>query len=149
MANLPQATTKWDGSVELQFPYDRCLVEHLKLTIPSYARTWDPLLKIWTISAPWAMTAIHLLHAIFPDAAVIDGGHSRPPGPTPIRPLDESYRTLYLQPNAPDYVVEAVYRAIAKEEHPDRKPLAERERAHERLVAVNRAVEVLRAKVAS
>ncbi|MDP9370503.1 MAG: hypothetical protein M3Q03_19915, partial [Chloroflexota bacterium] len=90
MAILPQATTKGDGSVELQFPYDRCLVEHLKLTIPSYARTWDPLLKIWTVSAPWAMTAIHLLHAIFPDAAVIDGGHSRPPGPTPIRPLDES-----------------------------------------------------------
>ncbi len=146
---LPQATLKRDGSLELRFPFDRNLVEQLKVHVPAYGRTWDPLLKVWTVSPMWAATALGLLRTFFPDAKLTGDRQDPPTDPTPIRPFDDSYRTLYLQPNAPAYLVDVVYRALAREENPDRKPPAERDRAHERMIAINRAVEVLRAKVAS
>lgn len=36
------------------------------------------------------------------------------------RSLDEDYRTLHLQPNAPPDIVEAVWRHVAKTHHPDK-----------------------------
>ncbi len=149
MSMIAQATTRWDGKVEIRFPFNRGLVGALKVHIPAHYREWNPELKVWIVASPWAPTAIGLLRSFFPDATTDRSRQAPPPDPTPIRPSDDAYRVLYLQNNAPDFIVEAVYRAIAREEHPDRKPVAERERAHERMIAVNRAIEVLRAKVAS
>ncbi len=141
---VAQARTRWDGSVEIEFPFNRSLVEALKAEIPSCHREWNPERKVWVVASPWARTAVGLLRTYFPDAERV-----AEPRPTPIRPFDDAYQTLYLQPNAPPYLVDVVYKALAQQEHPDHKPLAEREQAHERMVAINRAVEILRAKVAS
>ena len=60
------------------------------------------------------------------------------PQQRPAPPLDAAYRALFLQPCAPPWAVTAVYRAAAKELHPDAGG------SHDRMVAVNRAVETLR-----
>ena len=62
------------------------------------------------------------------------------------RLADDPYKTLYLVPNAPSYVVEAVYRALAKMWHPDVRPASEKDKAIKRMVALNRAVEQIRSK---
>ncbi|MDP9357793.1 MAG: J domain-containing protein [Chloroflexota bacterium] len=144
MASLARATTKWDGSVEIEFPFNRGLVEALKAEIPSNHREWNPERKVWIVASPWAHWAVGLLQEFFPDA-------TREPAsrPTPIRSFDEAYRTLHLLPTAPACVIEAAYRALVREQHPDRKPPAEREQAHESMIALNRAIDVLRIEVAS
>lgn len=143
MAILAQARHRWDGSVELEFPYNRGLVAALKADIPSNQREWVPERKVWIVDPPYAHIAGALFRSYFPDS-------TREPAdrPTPIRTTDQLYRELHLLPTAPPYVVEAAYRAIAREEHPDRKPAAERDHAHERMIAINQAVETLRTKAA-
>ncbi len=138
---IAQARTKWDGSVEIEFPFNRSLVEALKVHIPSSHREWNPERKVWIVAAPWAHTAVRLLRDHFPDAA--REPESRP---TPIRRSDEAYRALHVLPSAPACVIEAAYRALVREQHPDVKSAAERERAHEHMIALNRAIEVLRAE---
>jgi hypothetical protein len=42
---------------QVRFPYDPRLVEHIKQTVPSWARSYDPATKIWTITdRSYAMT---------------------------------------------------------------------------------------------
>ena len=67
-----------------------------------------------------------------------DGGPRREAPQRPASPLDAAYRTLHLQPGAPPWAIAAMYRAAAKELHPDAGG------SHEHMVQVNRAVEALR-----
>ncbi len=141
MPILPQARSRWDGSVEIEFPFNRGLVEALKTEIPSSHREWNPDRKVWIVASPWAHTAVVLLREFFPDA-----GRDPEPRPTPIRRSDEAYQALHLLPSAPPCVIEAAYRALVREQHPDIKSAAERDSAHEHMIALNRAIEVLRAE---
>jgi hypothetical protein len=60
------------------------------------------------------------------------------PQPPQHSALERAYRVLYLVPGAPEWAIEAVYRAATKVHHPDAGG------SHEGMVAVNRAVEILR-----
>ncbi|MDP9363483.1 MAG: J domain-containing protein [Chloroflexota bacterium] len=145
---IPQATRKRGGGIVLRFPYNPGLIERLKVSIPSVCRSWDPVLKVWTVEAAYANLAIGLLQSTYPEATV--GGSTAPPrGPDPIRPSDPHYEALHLLPSAPACVVEAAYKALARDRHPDRLPAHERDRAHEAMVALNEAYDALRARGAA
>ncbi|MDP9357642.1 MAG: J domain-containing protein [Chloroflexota bacterium] len=143
---LPHATYQPNNTLRLQFPYHRGLVEALKIHIPPHGREYDPLTKAWTVALAWAGVAIQLLRGVYPDAAVIgEPGAS----PAPIRSTDPAYATLHLLPTAPPSVIEAAYRALARDLHPDRLPTPERATAHEAMVRVNLAYEALRDRMSA
>jgi hypothetical protein len=61
----------------MQFPYNRFLVEALKLRIPRAHRRYDPLAgKSWTITGEYANVAAKLLETYFPDARFLDADES-------------------------------------------------------------------------
>ena len=113
----PVARWRWSGEVTLTFPYNKALVDRLKAEIPGYARAYDPTTKAWTVAPAYAAVAISLLRATFPDAVIENSG--RRPEPQPIRPSDRSYAALHLLPSAPDELVDAAFRVLARQSHPD------------------------------
>jgi hypothetical protein len=64
-------------------------------------------------------------------------GDARPDA-RPIGGVDEAYRFFHLLPSAPDWVVDAVYRAAVREYHPDRGG------DHAEMIKVNAMIERLR-----
>ena len=60
------------------------------------------------------------------------------PGPKRGSAVDEAYRFFHLLPTAPDWVVDAVYRAAVREYHPDRGG------DQAEMIKVNRMIEYLR-----
>jgi len=146
MAILAQATTRWDGVTELQFPYHPGLIEALKVSIPARGREWHPATKTWIVTAAYTPIGIRLLRDAFPDAAVGSDRTAPPPPrpPEPLRPSDRFYAALHLQPTAPPALVHAAYRCLSKKLHPDKVPPGERDQAHRQMVAVNEAYGELR-----
>lgn len=53
------------------------------------------------------------------------------------------YAVLGVSREAEDVVIRAAYKALAQLHHPDKMPMHERERAHERMAALNEAFGVL------
>ncbi len=143
---LPHATYQPNNTLRLQFPYHRGLVEALKIHIPPHGREYDPATKAWTVALSWAGVAIQILRGVYPDAEVIGELCA---SPAPIRSIDPAYATLHLLPSAPPCVVEAAYKALARNLHPDRLPVAEQAKAHEAMVQVNLAYEALRDRISA
>ncbi len=140
----PSITLRDDGGVDLRFPYCVGLIADLKASIPAASRTYDPDTKTWSVSSGWAPVACRLMARHFPDVAT--SSRFEPPSrPAPPRALDAAYQALYVRPEAPACVVEAAYRALSRLYHPDRKPPAERDQAHEQMIALNQAMDTLRA----
>lgn len=157
------ATYQGKRRVILQFPYDPELVAALKNTIPSWARSYDPATKTWTIvSAAWVTDAVDLLQEHFPNASI---GHEEEPAPPPPPPpggrgrersdpfpgwrtggMSGHYATLHLLPSAPRQVVDAAYRALAKLHHSDLLPATEREVATRAMQRINEAYKALTAE---
>src|SRR5215204_2504960 len=100
----PMARFRYDGAAVLTFPYSKALVDRLKAEIPGHARTYDDVVKAWTVAPSYATVAVGLLRATYPDAVIEEPGHR--PEPQPIRPSDQSYATLHLLPSAPDELVD-------------------------------------------
>lgn len=144
MGSLAQATWQHDGSVELRFPYDPAFIESLKASVSSSFRTWDPAEKVWRVRAGYAHAGVTLLRRTFPDAVIIETPGEATSRPDPIRSTDSLYATLHLLPSAPLVVIEAAYKALAREQHPDRLAPSEQTRAHEQMVALNTAFATLR-----
>lgn len=133
----PTATFLDKWTVELRFPFNRTLVDDLKLKIPASCRSWDPIEKAWTVQAPdpyWAKLATELLQWAFPYATVTEPSSSRQRHATE---LDEDFRVLHLLPSAPPALVRAARKVLALESHPDRGG------DHGRMVAINLAYEHL------
>lgn len=147
MNRVPQATRRWDNQYELRFPYNRDLVEALKAHIPSSHRSYNPDTKVWTVDTAYGLHAVDLLMAFFPDAKLVDNTDGAAPRGTytPTPP----HEVLYVLPNAPKCVVDAAYRALSREFHPDRAAESKLDRAHELQIALNEAYEALRDRVAS
>ncbi len=134
---LPHITHKLDGSATLTFPYHRGLVDCLKMTIPASSRTYDLDTKAWTVAPPYAGPALRLMRRVF--GYVAESGqtaHAAPPDP--IRQTDRDYAVLHLLPSAPPSLVEAAFRCLSKDLHPDRGG------PHEAMVRLNAAVTALR-----
>ncbi len=145
---VAQATRLWDGRWELEFPYSREFVELLKNTIPHPHRKWVPERKVWIVGPGYTETGIHLLRSAFPDAIITNPEHVSSPTQHRFRRSDP-HHVLYLHPDAPRCVVDAAYRALAKERHPDRAPEDKRDEAHEEMVALTRAYETIRDRLSA
>ncbi len=141
MGGLAQIEHLPDGGVALRFSYHAGFILLLKGEIPHSARTYDPLSKVWTIYPPYAELAVALMRETF--AAVVEYGEDRaatsPPGP--IRRDDPDLAVLHLLPSAPPPLVEAAFRCLSKELHPDRGG------DHETMVELNEAITRLRQRL--
>jgi hypothetical protein len=114
----PTITRTPSGTVVLRFPFDRWLVDELKLEVPAHARTYDPAGKTWTITPTYASTAFRLMSAVFPDVDVVEqtsaGSADRAP-----HAGEDPWTILHLRPTAPLELVTAAHRCLAKLHHPD------------------------------
>lgn len=108
---------------------------------------WSAPTKVWVIPAAYHRRVLAWAKEWFDAGEISDlsqedeprwESRQEAPQQRPAPPLDAAYRALFLQPCAPPWAVTAVYRAAAKELHPDAGG------SHDRMVAVNRAVETLR-----
>ena len=108
-----------NGTLAITFPYRAWLVDDIKRLIPAGSRAYDADTRTWLISNELATLAIQILEREFGEVDV-ERGSSRRTAPTPIRKADSEYSEMHLLPTAPGYVVEAVFRAMAKANHPDR-----------------------------
>lgn len=145
---VAQATRLWDDRYELRFPYNQEFIEALKTTIPPPHRKWDPARKAWIVGPGYTETAIHLLRAEFPDAIVTNPDHVTPPRSHRFRRTDP-HQVLFVSLDAPRCVIDAAFKALSKELHPDRAPADKKDAMHEEQVALNRAYESLRARIGS
>lgn len=118
---VPELRQLPNGSVELRFPYHAGIVDELKVTIPAWSRSYNPLTKVWTVEQPYATLAAGLMRRAF--------GHVRtvgaPAGPDPFTVYrgdasDPDLIVLHLRDTAPPELVEAAYKTLARLHHPDR-----------------------------
>ena len=113
-------------------------LDAFKLAIPARSRKWDADGKRWLLRQDAAELAARLLaeHGLrfsFEDES--------PPAHRQLAMTRlEAACTLYLQPDAPSWAIDAVYRAAAKQAHPDAGG------STEEMQRINAAVEVLRAE---
>lgn len=99
------------GGVILRTPYLPAFVYDLKATIPMQDRAWDPDAKVWYVDKLYADIAIQLFYSYFPEGMQ---KYERNNGDLP----DWCYE-LHVLPSAPRQVIEAAYRVLSKEVHPD------------------------------
>jgi hypothetical protein len=136
-------TWEQDGAAKITFPFNRKLIEALKAAIPARSRTYDPTSRAWTIWEPYAQEAVRLAHLHFSSGTRSTSGtrsksrSRRPAAPVPLD-VERAYRVLHLRADAPDGLIDAAYRYLAKSAHPDR---GGSDAAMQRL---NSAVELLR-----
>ena len=112
-------------TVMLSFPYDKGLIHRLKAEIPPPCRTFDERTKTWTVFQPHVMAAVGIVYDYFPDLIIEDGTGSRASWRSSTRSTkkdtrtDPDYAALHLLPTAPDPLVDAAYRCLARLHHPD------------------------------
>ncbi len=136
-STTPTATFLDEWTVELRFPFNRTLVDDLKIKIPASCRTYEPDRKVWTIQAPdpyWSKLAAELLQWAFPYATISEPAANRQAHQSSA---DDDFRTLHLLPSAPPPLVRAARKVLSLEMHPDRGG------SHEAMVALNLAYERL------
>jgi hypothetical protein len=150
-SNIAQAIFRWDGKLECSFPYSKYLVEQLKAHIPASHREWVPEHKVWIVDSVYATTALRLMRDTFGDVRLDDQRFEyQEPSPPPRTPrVDLDFATLYILPDAPLCVIDAAYRALSKQCHPDRVPAPERATAHEKMIALTNAYDAVRDRIAS
>lgn len=111
---LEQAPWRW----ALAFDYSAEMVQALKDHIPARDRKWCPEIRQWWFK-PGMLASVQTLaerhcgsvHYIERDSAGLEAAI---PAATVA-----AYRTLHLQPSAPDELVKAAYRVLCKLHHPD------------------------------
>lgn len=110
-----------DGKASVRFPFDRWVVESIKAQIPSECRSYEPLIKTWFVGPGWGAVVEAILCSAFDDVAIeYETDSYQRSEPTPIRKTDPEFAALYLLPGAPAEVVRAVYRTLARLNHPDK-----------------------------
>jgi hypothetical protein len=94
-------------------------LEDLKETIPPSRREWQPWGKTWVVDAGYRDRLRDWAYRHFDAGDVV---FERPAAPPPRPELDPDggpWETLWLRPGAPEYVIRAVFRAMAQRHHPD------------------------------
>jgi len=134
------------GNIIIEFPYDADFVTLLKEEVPSQYRSWRPATKQWHIDMVWARRVVNLLRDYWPDVDVVPyPRYRRDPDPLPLRPsAPDPYSVLHLRPTAPPELVDAAVRCLARINHPDTKPEAERMQATRAMQAINTAADAIR-----
>ena len=155
MSSIARGTWRWDSRLEVSFPYSPEVISAIKAQIDPRDREWSPSTKTWIFTAPLGSTvALQLLRSYFHNVEVTDSRDTyQSPPPPPFfeaEPnVDPDCARLYIMPTAPRFVVDAVFKAFAREYHPDRLPAGEKQQGHERMVVINAAYERVRERVAS
>lgn len=111
---LEEAPWRW----ALAFDYSPAMVQAIKDNVPSRDRKWCPEIRQWWFK-PGLLAVVQTLaerhcgavHYIERDSAGLEAAI---PAATVA-----AYRALHLQPSAPDELVKAAYRILAKRCHPD------------------------------
>lgn len=98
--------------LEVQFPYNKELVNAMTTSIPSTQRNWDNMHKIWYIWKKNLEVISHLLQKYCDEVLLLDF--------PPLEVAADDWAKLYLLPGAPMELVQAAYRIMAKQHHPDR-----------------------------
>jgi hypothetical protein len=132
------AVYQTDGSVVINVPFNRGLVDDLKDAIPARSRTYDQSSRTWTVWPPYDRDAVRLVRVHFPAGARPEPRSPRTAAPIPINPVERAYLVLHVREDAPDGVIEAAYRYLAKAAHPDRGG------SDAAMARLNSAVELLR-----
>jgi len=109
----------------------RALIAGLKLVVPMRSRKWDPDGRRWLLRSVGNAEDVA-------DLARMHGLTVHHDGHADERGDPDPWAVLWLRPGAPDYVIDAAYRAIAKHLHPDAGG------DHLGMVRINAAVEQLR-----
>ncbi|MGI8406417.1 MAG: J domain-containing protein, partial [Thermomicrobiales bacterium] len=124
---------------------------NIKAYIPTHNREYVPETKVWVIAAPSAPIAIQLMRSVYSDTILIDNRHVHSDWKfSKAEPaVDPNFATLYVMPTAPRCVVEAAYKALSKQFHPDRASVSDQDHAHEQMVRLNSAFEAVRDRIAS
>jgi len=105
------------GGIMLKTPFVADFIDELKYTVPAKYRIWEPQKKVWLIDSYYVDEVRELVDEYFPDAETIDLARAAIARRTPGAP--QWARTLFVQPNAPKAVIEAAYKALSKQYHPD------------------------------
>ncbi len=116
---MKRATLRGGRWFSVRIVYDREMVEALKRLTP---RAYDPTLKTWSFPVELLGAVARLLaeHGYdFDTSGVGAEPKPSPPPPPPPPPNGGPYAVLGLDPRAPLSVVQAAWRALAKELHPD------------------------------
>ena len=148
---IAQGIYRWDGMLECSFPYNKYLVEQLKIHIPASGREWAPERKIWIIDQPWATTAIRLMREVCGNVIVEDrrSAYQDPFPPTSTPHVDPDFAKLCLLSDAPRPLVDAAFKILSKRCHPDAVPEQDRAQAHEQMIILNNAYSAIRDRIAS
>jgi hypothetical protein len=125
MATLPRRASchvSSDGTITMWFRYHPAFIEVLKSSIPSAYRRYNPYIgnKSWTIMPAYAEVAAKLLIEYFPDAVCGGQGSRSNPSATTIESHTDPSAVLHVRPGAPLEVIDAAFRALAKQHHPDK-----------------------------
>jgi hypothetical protein len=109
---LPASAHPWVFGVEFDFNAE--MVDAIKLTIPSRQRTWKPEIKQWWFRADVIVAVCSLADKHCGRYVHVEELYT----PTDSAPVT-AYAALHLLPSAPPEVINAAYRALAKQVHPD------------------------------
>jgi DnaJ-domain-containing protein 1 len=102
----------------LAFDYSPTMVAAIKDNIPSRQRKWCPEIRQWWFKADAHMAMLKLAEQHCGSVQhVQDNGAVMPALPAE---MVAAYRTLHLQPTAPDDLIKAAYRVMCKLHHPDK-----------------------------
>ena len=99
----------------VRFRFDPTVVDLLKTAVPSYARSWNPSERMWTVDADWARPLAGILRS---------AGHTvtglQPPKPPPTRNGhgDADWAKTLFRRVGPGRT-DIVYRMLSKALHPD------------------------------
>lgn len=122
------------GELRIRTPFDRDYIDRMKFEISSNMRQWDVQEKVWIVQSSVFDEIHHLISEYFPghvilisyDAqAEIDRYHEKPPqarqgeSSHSIAISTGPYAVLFINDSAPNCVVDAAYKALAKLYHPD------------------------------
>lgn len=90
----------------------RSLIDDLKTVVVSWERRYIPETFTWQLADGYVDVLKTMMGRYGVELIVVDNA----PNPSRQYALQE----LFLAPDAPPFVIEAVYRALAKQYHPDR-----------------------------
>lgn len=134
---LPGSSYPWAYALHIhkaESDVFHAFIEALKLCIPSRSRKWDSSAKRWLFKAEAGDALIALLQMHNLNYEVVDEA----PAHWQLMSISEAAATLHLLPTAPKYIVDCVYKAMAKKLHPDAGG------STEQMQRINCAIEILR-----